>query len=222
MKNLHWKKLSAMGWKIIIKSKIILSVLLLYLPGLVYCQYSKINIYGAGIYEIPYGDFRCDDIYPGKGNANEGSSINLGNQYRIFNKVFVGIESAYYKFGPRENVANYDVYTTSYSFVMNVSYYLQQNDFRPYVTFGVGISATTLNVLTEFFEETSTQKVPYINFIIGSDMMITNHTALSVIIRWSDAFIKDKSFTYDHFNTLKPEFNVNFVGLGLGFRYWIY
>ena len=80
-----------MDWKIIIKSKIVLLILLFYLPDRVYCQYSIINIYGAGIYEIPYGDFRSDDIYPGKGNANEGSSLNLGSQYRIFNKVFVGI-----------------------------------------------------------------------------------------------------------------------------------
>lgn len=43
MKNLHWEKLSDMDWKIIIKSKIVLLILLLFLPGLVYCQYSKVK-----------------------------------------------------------------------------------------------------------------------------------------------------------------------------------
>jgi hypothetical protein len=211
-----------MELKITIKFKIIFLILIIYLPTLIYCQHSRINIYSAGVYEIPYGDFRSSDIFPGKGNANDGASFNLGSQFRVYDKVFIGIESGYYKFGPRKKVANYDVYTSSYSFVVNASYYFQQNDFRPYITFNIGISAAGLNVQTEFFEETSIVTVPFINFTIGSDMMITDHTALFVFIRLSDAFIKGKDFTYHHFQTLTPEFNANFIGLGAGYKYWIY
>ena len=202
--------------------RLLILVFILFMPVHTFSQNSKINIYSAGAYEIPYGDFSDEDIYSGKGNANEGSSINLGAQFRAFKKIFVGLESGYYKFGPREKIANYDIYISSFSFSMNISYYFFQTDFRPYVTFGTGISRTILNVQTEFFEESSVKMVPLINLTAGCEMMITEHAALFGFIRWSDAFTRGKRFSYDHFYTLKPEFNATFVGLGLGIKYWIY
>ena len=81
--------------------RLLIILFILFMPVHSFSQNSKINIYSAGAYEIPYGDFSDEDIYSGKGNANEGSSINLGAQFRAFKKIFIGFESGYYKFGPR-------------------------------------------------------------------------------------------------------------------------
>ena len=206
--------------KITITYKIIYVIILIYTPFLVYSQSSRINIYAAGVYEIPYGNFRSPDIYPKKGNANDGASFTLGSQIKAYDKFFMGVESAYYKFGPREKVANYEVYQSIFSLVINATYYFQQSDFRPYFTLGAGISATSLNVQTEFFEESSTETIPFINIALGSDMLITEHTALFGFIRWSDAFSKGKKFEYDKFQTIAPDFNINFIGFGAGIKYW--
>ncbi|MBN1406680.1 MAG: DNA alkylation repair protein [Calditrichaceae bacterium] len=206
---------------LIMKSlRLLIILFIMNIPALIYSQHSKFNIYVAGAYEIPYGDFRTPDIYPEKGNANDGASFTLGSQIEAYDKLFMGVESAYYKFGPREKVANYEVYQSIFSFVINSTYYFQQSDFRPYFTLGAGISATALNVQTDFFEESSAETIPFINIALGSDMLITEHTALFGFIRWSDSLIKRKNFEYEHFQTLKPEFNANFLGFGAGIKYW--
>ena len=210
-----------MEWKITIKYKHLSVFTLFCLAAIAYSQNSRINIYGAGAYNIPIGDFRGADIYPGKGNANEGSSINLGAQIRIFEKYFIGIESGYFKFGPRQKVANYNIYTYSVPFLLNVSYYLNQGDFRPYITAGAGVSRFALNVQTEFFEETSNKTVPLMALSAGMDMMIADHTAVFGFIQWSYAFSKDIDFKYEHFYTITPEFNFSFISFGLGIKYWI-
>ncbi|MEJ2543418.1 MAG: hypothetical protein P8Y99_05075 [Calditrichaceae bacterium] len=211
-----------MGSKITITTKSISVIILIFIPILVYSQNSRINIYSSGVYEIPYGDFRNPDIYPGKGNANDGASFNLGSQFKVYEKFFIGVESDYHKFGPRKKVANYEVYTSLYTFILNGSYYYQLNDFRPYALFGLGISATSLNVKTDFFKESSTQIVPFLNISLGCDMMVTEHAALFGLIRWSDALIEGRNYSYDHFQTLTPEFNASFIGFGAGIKFWIY
>lgn len=217
---MHLRRLKSMESKITITIKNICIIILIFLPLSLYSQNSRINIYSAGTYEIPYGDFRSPDIYPGKGNANDGASFNLGSQIKLYKNLFIGIECAYTKFGPRKKVANYDIYVSLYSFVMNTTYYFQQNDFRPYITIGGGLSPTSLNVQTDFFEESSTETVTSINITIGCDMLITEHTALFGFTRWNDNFIRGKDFEFEHFQTLEPQFNENFIGFGAGIKYW--
>lgn len=201
-------------------ARFLLLFILFYIPLYAYTQHSNINIYGSGAYEIPYGDFAHEDIYNVSGNADEGSSINLGSQCHIYNAFFIGVESAYNKFGPGKKVANHDIYASSISLIINISHYFKQGDFRPYAAFGTGVSRTTLTMQTEISEESSTQTVALININTGCDMMITDHAALFCFVRWSDGLTKNKSFTYRNFHTLTPKFNFTFIGLGLGYKYW--
>lgn len=109
MKNLHWKKLSSMGWKIIIKSKIVL---------LNHCFTYRIRF-----------------------------SVNIQRYLsrllafmKFFMVIFLVMISIREKAIPMKRAA------LIWAANIESSIYFQQNDFKPYVTFGVGMSATALNV----------------------------------------------------------------------------
>ncbi|MEJ2052896.1 MAG: hypothetical protein P8X42_03160 [Calditrichaceae bacterium] len=203
------------------KTKTIIVLLILIFPCLVYSQNIKMNVYGAGAYKIPLGSFRYPDIYPRKGNANEGAGLNAGYQIQTFDKIYVGIHSGYQKFGPRQQVANYNIYTRAYSILLNVSYYFKQKDFRPYAALGFGLSSVVFQVETEFFEESSAKWAPQSDLCLGCDMMVTGHTALFAVLRWSNIWFRNKQFEYKNFYTVSPDFNAAVIGFEVGIKYWI-
>jgi len=53
-------------------------------------------------------------------------------------------------------------------------------------------------------------------------MMITDHAALFGFIKWIDIFTRNKEFVYNKFQTITPQFNINILGFGAGYKYWLH